>query len=56
MEFYGVHEYSHENVYKIDLIVNNEPLAIYVEEEAFKSWADVPWSGISAFKPVNFDD
>lgn len=55
IEFYGVHKYSQENVYKINLIVNNEPLTIYGEEEAFKYWADVPWSGLSKFKPADFD-
>ena len=55
IEFCGIHKYSHENVYKINLMIDNGFLTIYQEEESFKYWADVPWSGLEEFKPVDFD-
>ena len=35
--FYGVHKYSQENVYKLDLNIDNEILTLYIEEYAFKN-------------------
>lgn len=37
IEFYGVHKYSHDNVYKINLMTDYGLLTIYQEEENFKS-------------------
>ena len=55
IEFYGVHKYSHDNVYKINLMTDHGLLTIYQEEENFKCWADVPWSGLEEFRPADFD-
>ena len=55
IEFYGVHKYSHDNVYKINLMTDHGLLTIYQEEKSFKSWADVPWSGLREFRPADFD-
>lgn len=56
IEFYGIHKYSQENIYKVDLITDNGLFTIYQDERSFKSWANVPWSGLNAFKPADFED
>ena len=53
--FYGVHKYSQENVYKLDLNIDNEIFTLYIEEYAFESWTYVPWSGREEFRPTNFE-
>ena len=56
ISFYGVHKYSEENVYQVTLADDKKEIVIYVEEDAFKYWGEVPWSGQSKFRPTDFDD
>ncbi len=55
-EFYGIHKYSHEYVYKLNIIINDEPFTIYAEENSLNHWGAVPWSGNIDFRPANFQD
>lgn len=56
MEFYGIHKYSEERVYKVNIIYKGEPLTIYPEEGALNHWGEVPCSGQTRFRPADFDN
>ena len=56
IEFYGVHKYSRLDVYKLTIDSNKAAVVFYAEEDAFESWADVPWSGNRRFRPDDFDN
>ena len=56
ISFYGIHKWSNENVYKITFADDRKEMVIYVEEDAFNYWGDVPWSGQTTFRPDNWSD
>ena len=56
IEFYGLHKYSEENVYKVSLLTDSGIFTFYPEEDGFKYWGEVPWSGQRRFRPANFED
>ena len=56
LEFYGVHKYSDEKIYKIYLDYNNEEIILYFEEPAFEDWQQVPWGGQTVFRPEDWNE
>ena len=56
IEYIGIHKYSDEKVYKVELETPKTIIEFYVEEDAFERWGEVPWSGLHAFRPADWND
>lgn len=57
MEFYGIKKHSlYDRVYKISLITDMGIFNLYQEDGSFQYWSMVPWSGLTSFRPADFED
>jgi len=56
IEFYGIQKYSGDNVYKVKLMTDMGLFTLYQDDLSLTYWANVPWSGLTDFRPRDFED